>query len=50
MNIALRKLAMLEKTLQEKEMQARLEGYTDCPIDKDFQARITCLMDKVRVL
>ena len=50
MNIALRKLAMLEKSLQEKEMQARMEGLSTSPIDKDFQARITNLMDKVRLI
>ena len=49
MNITFRKLAMLERSLAEKEEQARLEGYSSCPIDKDLQSRINYLMDKVRV-
>ena len=49
MNITLRKLAMLEKSMAEQEEKARLEGWASCPIDKDLQARINSLMEKVRV-
>ena len=48
MNIALKKLAMLEKALIEKEESAKLQGYTSVPIDTDLRKRITFLMDKVR--
>lgn len=50
MNLAIRKLAMLEKDLIAREEAARLEGFSTCPIDQDFKNRITELMDKVRVL
>ena len=50
MNIALRKLAMLEKELIAKEECARIEGFSSCPVDVAFRERITNLMDKVRVL
>lgn len=32
MNIAMRKLALLEKNLIEREEAARLEGYTSSPV------------------
>ena len=41
MNIALRKLAMLEKSILEKEEEARIQGYTTNVIDSDFKNRIT---------
>lgn len=50
MNIALRKLAMLEKNMAEKEEAARIQGYSTCPIDSDLKKRITDLMDKVRFI
>ena len=50
MNIAIRKLAMLEKEMIAREEQARFEGYADCPIDQDFKNRVTYLMDQVRYL
>ena len=50
MNIAIRKLAMLEKSILEKEEAARLEGYTSCPFDPEFKRQITTLMDKVRAI
>jgi hypothetical protein len=50
MNIALRKLAMLEKELNEQAEQALIEGYCSRPIDQDFKNRVNYLMDKVRAL
>ena len=50
MNIALRKLAMLEEKLIKEEEQARVQGYTSCPVDQDFKKRLTDLMDRVRVI
>lgn len=50
MNIALRKLALLEKNLIQREEAARLEGYMTSPSDCAFRKQITELMDKVRVL
>lgn len=50
MNITLRKLAMLEKSIAEQEEQARVQGYTTCTIDNEMKKRITELMDKVRVI
>ena len=50
MNIAIRKLAMLEKDIIEREEAAKLEGYTSSPVDPAFREKITRLMDKVRDL
>lgn len=48
MNIALRKLAMLEENMIRREEEAQMEGFTSCPIDTDLKRRITELMDRVR--
>jgi len=50
MNLALRKLALLEKTYAEQEEAARIQGYTTVPFDRDFKEKISNLMDKVRVI
>ena len=50
MNIAMRKLAMLEKSILEQEENARLEGYTINPVDSEFKEKITRLMERVRVI
>ncbi len=50
MNIALRKLALLEKSMIEREEAAKLDGYTSSPIDSNLKQRITQLMDKVRAI
>ncbi len=50
MNIALRKLAMIEKSLIAQEEAAKIQGYSNVPIDQDFKRRVTDLMDKVRVI
>ena len=50
MNIALRKLAMIEKTYAEMEENARIQGYSECPYDRDFQRKISAIMDKVRLI
>lgn len=48
MNLAIIKLAMLEKNLQEKEERARFEGVTINPADTDLHKRISYLMERVR--
>ena len=50
MNIAIRKLAMLEKSLLEREEAAKLGECVTSPIDPAFREKVTRLMDKVRVL
>ncbi len=50
MNLTLRKLAMLEKNMLEKEELARVQGYATNTIDNDLKNRISNLMDKVRTL
>ena len=50
MNLAIRKLAMLEKEFIQKEEEAKLGGFTSSPIDHEFKNRITRVMDKVRLL
>jgi len=50
MNLAFRKLAMLEKDFIEREENARIQGYTSSPIDRDLKNRVTKLLDQVRYL
>ena len=50
MNIALRKLAMLEEKMVKEEELAKVQGYCTCPVDQDFKKRVTDLMDRVRVI
>jgi uncharacterized protein YejL (UPF0352 family) len=51
MNIALRKLAMLEKSIAEKEESAIIQGdYVTNVVNEDLKRSITVLMDKVRAL
>ena len=50
MNIAIRKLALLEQQFQAKEIQAKLEGLTTSPVDPVFREKISKLMEQVRVL
>lgn len=48
MNIALKKLALLERTMVEKEENARIQGFTTNVIDVELKKRVTDLLDKVR--
>ena len=50
MNLAIRKLAMLEKDFIAREEAARVEGYSSCPIDQEFRAKITKVLDQVRYI
>ena len=50
MNLAIRKLAMLEKEFIQKEEEAKIEGYSTIPIDSNLRNSITRIMDKVRLL
>ena len=50
MNLAIRKLAMLEKNIVEKEERLRIEGFTTDVIDQEFKHRVTNLMNKIRTL
>lgn len=50
MNLALRKLAMLEKSYEEMDEIAKIQGYSTVPYDKEFKRKITDLMDKIRVI
>ena len=50
MNIALRKLAMIEKSIIAQEESNKIQGYVTNTIDQDFKRRVTDLMDKVRLI
>lgn len=50
MNIAIRKLALLEKTLEEKEINSKINGYVVSPVDAELKEKISKLMDQVRVI
>ena len=47
MNIAMRKLAYLEKNLAEKEENARIQGYVTSPADRELRENITRLMQRI---
>lgn len=49
MNLTIRKLAMLEKSLIQKEEEAKINGYTTSPIDQNFKEKVSRLIDQVRV-
>ena len=50
MNLAMRKLAMLEKDFIEREEAAKLDGVVTSPIDREFKEKITKLLDQIRYL
>ncbi len=50
MNLAIRKLAMLEKDFIAREEEAKLNGFTSCPIDREFKNKISKVLDQVRYL
>ena len=50
MNIALRKLAMLDKEFTAREEAAKLEGLTTSPIDPIFREKVAKLMAQVKVI
>lgn len=49
MNIAFRKLALLEKTLEEKEISSKIEGYVTSPVDVELKEKISKLMEQVKI-
>lgn len=50
MNIAFRKLALLEKNILQQEEVARTQGYSTNVIDADLKKRVMDLMDKIRIV
>lgn len=50
MNIAIRKLAMLDKEFTAKEEAAKLEGLTYYASDPIFREKVARLMERVRVI
>jgi len=48
MNIAFRKLGLLEAKLIKQEEEARIMGYSSCPVDKELREKVTSLMEKVK--
>ena len=50
MTIVHRKLALLEKTLDQREQEALINGYTCSEYDKDLKNRISTLMDQIRLV
>lgn len=50
MNITMRKLAMLEKVMMEREQEAKVEGFATCPVNLELKRNITTLMNKVRAI
>lgn len=50
MNVALKKLALLEKNFLEQEEQQRIEGYVSEPINTELRKKVYALMEKVRAI
>ena len=50
MNIAIRKLAMLEKQTEEQEERSRIEGFVTSPVNEEFMKTLAELMLKVRTV
>ncbi len=48
MSITYRKIAMLDKTLTEREEAARIQGYLTDPSDRELHNRITRILNQVR--
>lgn len=48
MNVMIRKMAMFEKALNEKEKTAKEQGYVTSPTDEALKAQIMSLMVKIR--
>ncbi len=50
MNLTLRKLAMLEQSLDEREKQAMNGSYVSGVIDRDLHDRVSGILNKARVI
>ena len=50
MNIAMRKLAMLEKCLAEREEKLKFDGYATAPINSHLRTQVKVLMEKVKTI
>ena len=50
MTLMYRKLAMLEKNLDSRIEEAKLNGYSCDYVDSEFKRRLTNLMDQVRLI
>lgn len=50
MNIAIRKLMMLEKAIDEKLEAGRIQGYSECPVEVELKQNIAALLLKVRTV
>lgn len=48
MNIAIRKLALLEERIAKQEERNRIEGYVTNTFNEEFKQKITDLMLRVR--
>lgn len=50
MNLALRKLELLEKTFNEREESSRINGYCTNVIDVELKKNVSDLLNKIRVI
>jgi len=46
----MRKLAMLEKVMMEREQEAKVKGFATYPVNLELKRNITTLMNKVRAI
>ena len=50
MNITLRKLALLKKTIEQQEETAKIQGYTTNVINAELKKNVTDLVAKIRII
>lgn len=50
MNIAIRKLALLEKAIAEQEERCRVEGFATNTFSEEFKQKVSDLMLRVRTV
>ena len=50
MNMTLRKLTMLQKSIAEQEEKARIQGFSTNVIDADFKQRVDRLIAKASLV
>lgn len=50
MTIVHRKLALLEKTLNQREQEALVSGYAYSECDRELRNKLTTLMDQIRLV
>ncbi|MBQ7126024.1 hypothetical protein IJO12_02960 [bacterium] len=49
MNIAIKKLMLIEKMIEAKEEEAKINGYVSTPAEMEFKTKISDLINKIQL-